>query len=128
MFQSEPDSLSAYANSSPFSEKALVDKATVPSLERVFGSKNTSGSASKDDCMYITLTHTQREREREREEEDHNLFSDVNQSTMYSRVDCIMLLLPLVLESGIQKVEVIASPLERRAVLRIVIEFCEPGI
>jgi len=41
--QSEPLFAKAYANSSPFSENASLFKDTVPSVDKVFGSKKTSG-------------------------------------------------------------------------------------
>ena len=64
VIQSDPLSLRAYANSSPSSEKELVDRATVPSSERVFGSKKTSGSASREVWTYRTLGEREAGRER----------------------------------------------------------------
>ena len=55
VLQSDPLSLSSYANHSPSSEKELVPRATVPSSDKVLGSKKTRASSSSECCTYNTL-------------------------------------------------------------------------
>ncbi len=43
-----------YAKYLPLLENENPERATVPSVDRVFGSKNTLGSASNDSWTYIT--------------------------------------------------------------------------
>lgn len=55
VFQSDPLSLSSYANHSPSSEKELRPRATVPSSDNVLGSKKTRACSSSESCTYSTL-------------------------------------------------------------------------
>ena len=69
VIQSDPLSLRAYASSSPSSENSVADRDTVPSSESALGSRKTSGSASKEVCMYSTLRGENGRTERGKEEE-----------------------------------------------------------
>ena len=69
VIQSDPLSLRAYASSSPSSENSVADRDTVPSSESALGSRKTSGSASKEVCMYSTLGGEKGRTERGKEEE-----------------------------------------------------------
>lgn len=55
VLQSEPLSDNPYAKMLPSSLKLLLVIATVPSSERVLGSRNTLGSLSRISCTYKTL-------------------------------------------------------------------------
>ena len=53
--QSEPEVESPYAKRLPSWENRFRTKATVPSVDNLLGSRNSTGSLSKQSCLYITL-------------------------------------------------------------------------
>ena len=54
-FQSDPLRLRPYENISPSSENFFIERETVPSSDKVFGSKKILGSDSKESCTNRTL-------------------------------------------------------------------------